>query len=57
MPVPVYDKVFSPAGEDFVNETHENLCCLQALSTHFYKTCVHTLDKGGLTEMSITGIF
>ena len=46
MPVPVYEKVFSPAEEGFISETHENLCCLESLSAHFPKTCVRTLDRG-----------
>lgn len=46
MPLPVYEKVFSAAEEGFVSETHENLCCLKALSAHFSKTCVRTLDRG-----------
>lgn len=46
MPMPVYEKVFSAAEEGFVSETHENLCCLKALSAHFAKTCVRTLDRG-----------
>lgn len=46
MPMPVYEKVFSAAEEGFVSETHENLCCLKALSAYFSKTCVRTLDRG-----------
>ena len=46
MPMPVYEKVFSAAEEGFISETHENLCCLKALSAHFSKTCVRTLDRG-----------
>ena len=46
MPLSVYEKVFSAAEEGFISETHENLCCLQSLSSHFSKTCVRTLDRG-----------
>lgn len=46
MPVPVYQKIFSASEEGFVSATHENLCCLEALSAHFSKTCVRTLDRG-----------
>ena len=46
MPMPVYEKVFSAAEEGFISETYENLCCLKALSAHFSKTCVRTLDRG-----------
>lgn len=42
----IYEKVFSAAEEGFISETHENLCCLKALSANFAKTCVRTLDKG-----------
>ncbi|MCM1056760.1 MAG: transposase [Firmicutes bacterium] len=46
MPLPVYEKVFSAAEKGFVSETHENLCCLEALSKHFTPKCVRTLDRG-----------
>lgn len=46
MPMPVYEKVFSPAEDGFVSMTHENLCCLKSLSAHFGKNCVRTLDRG-----------
>ena len=46
MPLPVYQKVFSAAETGFVSETHENLCCLQALSDAFSRKCVRTLDRG-----------
>ena len=46
MPLPVYEKVFSAAEEGFVSETYENLCCLEALSAHFSKNCIRTLDRG-----------
>ena len=46
MPVSVYEKVFSSAEKGFISETHENLCCLEALSAHFSKSCVRTLDRG-----------
>lgn len=46
MPLPVYEKVFSAAEEGFISETYENLCCLKALSAHFSKNCIRTLDRG-----------
>jgi hypothetical protein len=46
MPMPVYEKIISPAEEGFVSMTHENLCCLESLSAHFGKKCVRTLDRG-----------
>lgn len=44
VPMPVYEKVFPAAEEDFISETYENLCCLRALSASFSRTCVRTLD-------------
>jgi hypothetical protein len=46
MPMPVYEKIISPAEEGFVSMTHENLRCLESLSAHFGKKCVRTLDRG-----------
>ncbi len=46
MPLPVYEKVFSAAEKGFISETHENLCCLEALSQNFTPKCVRTLDRG-----------
>lgn len=46
MPLPVYEKVFSAAEAGFVSETHENLCCLKALSASFSTKCIRTLDRG-----------
>ena len=46
MPLPVYEKVFSVAEKGFISETHENLCCLEALSQNFTPKCVRTLDRG-----------
>jgi len=46
MTVSVYEKVFSSAEDGFISLTHENLCCLKALSAHFGKNCVRTLDRG-----------
>ena len=46
MPIPVYEKVFSAAEHGFISETHENLCCLKALSENFSPKCVRTLDRG-----------
>ena len=46
IPIPVYEKVFSSAEENFISMTHENLCCLKTLSAHFEKSCVRTLDRG-----------
>ena len=46
MPMPVYEKVFSSAEDGFISMTHENLCCLKSLSSHFEKSCVRTLDRG-----------
>lgn len=46
MPMPVYEKVFSSAEDCFISMTHENLCCLKTLSSHFEKSCVRTLDRG-----------
>lgn len=56
MPLPVYEKVFSSAEEGFVSKTYENLCCLQALSTHFSRTCIRTLDRS-FDAKSIINIF
>ena len=46
MPMSVYEKVFSSAEDGFISMTHENLCCLEALSAHFEKSSVRTLDRG-----------
>lgn len=46
MPLPVYEKVFSSAETGFISETHENLCCLKALSANFSNKCIRTLDRG-----------
>lgn len=46
MPLPVYEKIFSAAEKGFISETHENLCCLQALSENFSTKCVRILDCG-----------
>jgi effector-binding domain-containing protein len=46
MPMPVYEKIISPAEEGFVSMTHENLRCLESLSAYFGKKCVRTLDRG-----------
>jgi hypothetical protein len=46
MPMSVYEKVFSSAENGFVSMTYENLSCLKALSAHFEKGCVRTLDRG-----------
>lgn len=46
MPLPVYEKVFSSAENGFISETHENLCCLKALSANFSNKCIRTLDRG-----------
>lgn len=46
MPLPVYEKVFSVAERGFISETHENLCCLEALSENFNPKCVRTLNRG-----------
>ena len=46
MPLPIYEKVFSSAENGFISETHENLCCLEALSADFSSKCVRTLDRG-----------
>lgn len=46
MPLPIYEKVFSSAENGFISETHENLCCLKALSADFSSKCVRTLDRG-----------
>ena len=46
MPLPVYEKVFSAMETGFISETHENLCCLKALSANFSTKCVRTLDRG-----------
>lgn len=46
MPLPVYEKVFSAAEKGFVSQTHENLCCLGALSESFSAKCVRALDRG-----------
>lgn len=46
MPLPVYEKVFSAAEKGFISETHENLCCLGALSESFSAKCIRALDRG-----------
>lgn len=46
IPMPVYEKVFSSAEDGFISMPHENLCCLESLSSHFGKNCVRTLDRG-----------
>ena len=46
MPLPVYEKIFSPAENGFVSMTHENIECLRSLSRSFSKDCVRTLDRG-----------
>lgn len=46
MPLPIYEKVFSAAEAGFISETHENLCCLKALSANFSSKCIRTLDRG-----------
>jgi hypothetical protein len=46
MPLPIYEKVFSPAETGFISETYENLCCLKALSANFSTKCIRTLDRG-----------
>ncbi len=46
MPLPIYEKVFSAAETGFISETHENLCCLKALSANFSTKCIRTLDRG-----------
>jgi len=39
-------KNFFVAEKGVISEPHEKLCCLKALSEHFSKTCVCTLDRG-----------
>ena len=46
MPLPIYEKVFFAAEAGFVIETHENLCCLKALSANFSAKSIRTLDRG-----------
>ncbi len=47
MPLSVYEKVFSAAEEGVINETHENMCCLKSLSSHFsIKASVQGMDTG-----------
>ena len=46
MPLPVYEKVFSPAENGFISETHENLECLRSLTKNFGTKCIRTLDRG-----------
>lgn len=46
LPLPVYQKKFSPAEADFISETGENLSCLRALSDTFSPRCIRTLDRG-----------
>lgn len=46
IPLPVYEKVFSPAETNFISETYENLQCLKSLSENFGNKCIRTLDRG-----------
>lgn len=45
LPLPVYEKVFLAAENDFISETDENLRCLESLSENFSKKCIRTLDR------------
>lgn len=56
MPLPVYEKVFSAAENDFIRKPHESLCCLESLSDSFTLKCVCTMDRG-LMQMIITVTF
>ena len=46
VPLPIYEKVYSPAEADFINEDEEVLTLLRLLSERYGHSGVRVLDRG-----------